>query len=126
MPDLILIEKLELGAHIGVTEEERTEAQRLTVSLTLEPLRGLADSRDRINKTIDYAVVCASVQSLAYSRPRNLVETLAEEIATHLLRRFPLNRVEIDLRKYILPDAASVGVRIERSLMSSQSVSFVR
>lgn len=126
MPDVIFIQQLELGAHIGVTDEERAEPQRLTVSLVLEPQRGLTDLRDRINKTIDYAAVCLSVQKLAYSRPRNLVETLAEEIANHLLRRFALSRVEVELHKYVLPDTASVGVRLERTLDQSKGVSMVR
>ncbi len=126
MPDIIFIRQLELGAYIGITDEERAEPQRLTVSLVLEPQRGLADLRDRINKTIDYAAVCLSVQKLAYSRPRNLIETLAEEIANHLLRRFALNRIEVELHKYILSDTASVGVRIERTLDQSKGMPKVR
>lgn len=126
MPDVIFIQQLELGAHIGITDEERAEPQRLTVSLVLEPQRGLADLRDRINKTIDYSAVCLLVQKLAYSRPRNLIETLADEIANHLLRRFALIRVEVELHKYILADTASVGVRLERTLDQSKGVSTVR
>ncbi len=126
MPDVIIIEKLELGAHIGVTEEERAEPQRLTVSLTLEPTRGLADLRDRVNKTIDYSAVCLAVQKLGYARPRNLIETLAEEIATLLLRRFPVNRVVVELHKYILADTEHVGVRIERASSADTGVSYIR
>ena len=39
MADRILIESLELTAFIGVPDEERAAAQRLTVNLVLEPIR---------------------------------------------------------------------------------------
>ena len=48
-------------------------------------------------------------------RGRALIETLAEEIAAELLARFPLQAVELELRKFILPDTAFVAVRIRRS-----------
>jgi len=40
--DQIHLEQLELSAHIGVPEEEQAEAQRLAVTLTLEPRRGFS------------------------------------------------------------------------------------
>jgi dihydroneopterin aldolase len=48
------------------------------------------------------------------ARPRLLLETLAEEIAAELLARFPLRAIDVDLRKYILPDTAYVAVQIRR------------
>ena len=47
-------------------------------------------------------------------RAISLIETLAEEIASLLLRRFALNAVEVELRKFFLPDAEFTGVRIRR------------
>ena len=43
-----------------------------------------------------------------------LIETLAEEIAALLLKNYLLAAVEIELRKYILPDTEFVAVRLRR------------
>src|SRR5262245_36281491 len=114
MADTIIIQSLELRTHIGITGEERAEAQRLTVSLKLEPARGFLDLEDRIERTIDYDKVCREIRQLADGRSRNLIETLAEDIARVLLASYPLRAVEVELRKYILPDTEYVAVKIRR------------
>jgi dihydroneopterin aldolase len=114
MPDCILIEALELSSHIGVPDEERAAAQRLTVSLVLEPLRDFPELEDRIENTVDYFALSEFVKTLSLARPRRLIETLAEDIATELLARFPLRAVEVELRKFILPDTKFVAVKIWR------------
>ena len=114
MPDRIRIESLELSSYIGVPAEERAAAQRLTVSLVMEPIRDFRTLEDRIENTVDYFAVCEFVKALSLARPRHLLETLAEEIAAKLLTRFPLRAVEIELRKYILPDTAFVAIQLRR------------
>jgi len=114
VPDLILIDTLELSAHIGVPEEERQAPQRLTVHLTLQPQRAFHDLGDDIANTVDYFAVAKSVQALAREHPRRLLETLADEIAMHILGRFAVEAVEVELRKYILPDTAFVAVKLRR------------
>ena len=114
MNDRIIVENLELQAHIGITSGERANAQRLTVSLILHPLREFSALDDRIENTVDYAKVCEAVRLLASLRPRNLIETLAEEIARLILSDFSVRAVDIDLRKYVLPETAWVGVNIQR------------
>ena len=114
MPDRILIDSLELSSFIGVPDEERAAAQRLTVNLVLEPLRDFTALGDAIENTVDYFRVCEEVKALALARPRRLLETLAEDLATHLLARFALHAVEVELHKYILPDTAFVAVALRR------------
>ena len=114
MADRILIEALELSSFIGVPDEERAAAQRLTVSLVLEPIRDFRALSDQIANTVDYFVLSECVKSLSLARPRRLIETLAEEIAAELLARFALRAVEVELRKFILPDTRFVAVRIRR------------
>lgn len=121
MPDAIRIEQLELSCFIGVPDAERAAPQRLTVSLVLEPLRGFQGLGDDIAQTVDYFTVCEVVKTLSLDHPRRLIETLAEEIATTLLSRFPLAAVEVELRKFILPDTAFVAVRLRRERQASLS-----
>jgi len=114
MSDCIRIEALELSSHVGVPDEERAAAQRLTVNLVLHPDRDFADLDDRIENTVDYFAVSEGVKALSLARPRRLIETLAEDIAAELLARYPLRCVEVELRKYILPDTQFVAVSIRR------------
>lgn len=114
MPDTIHISKLELSAHIGVPDEERVAPQCLTVSLVMEPLQDFSQLGDDIANTVDYFAVAKAVQALAGERPRKLIETLAEEVASLVLTRFAVRAVEVELHKFILPDTAFVAVRLRR------------
>ena len=113
-PDLILVSNLELAARIGVTDEEQSRPQRLAVSLTITPAHGFDGLSDRIENTVNYAAVCEAVRALASGLPRRLIETLAGDIAAEVLARFDCMAVEVELRKYILPDTEYVAVRLSR------------
>lgn len=110
----IHIERLELETVIGVPEAERGSSQRLTVSLALTPWSRFEEMRDEIERTIDYAAVCARAQAVARERPRKLIETLAADLAAMVLAEFPCQRVELELRKFILPQTEYVAVRLMR------------
>ncbi len=112
--DEIRIEELELFARVGVPEEERAAPQRLTVSLTLEPRQAFHDLGDDLARAVDYAAVCAELQRFVAGRQDKLIETLAHEMAEHLLGRFAIARVELELRKFILPETRYVAVRVAR------------
>lgn len=114
MADLILIDSLELSAHIGVPEEERAAPQRLTATLRLEPQTGFDKLNEQLERTVDYFEVCRAVQALAAARPRKLIETLASDIAAEVLARFAVRAVELELRKFILPETAFVAVQLRR------------
>ena len=114
MEDSIVVSQIELQAHVGVPHAERGRAQRLTVSLRMEPVRGLAGLGDNIDNTIDYAAICVAVRHEVEARPRRLIETVAEDVAALLLARYPLRAVEVEVRKYILPGTEYVGVSIRR------------
>lgn len=113
--DEIHVANLALNVRVGVTDEEQAQPQRLTVSLTLRPMRGFAGLEDRIENTVNYAAVCAAVRALAADHPRRLIETLALDVAGEILARFAVASVEVELRKYILPDTDYVAVRLARS-----------
>ena len=114
MRDQIVISQLGVSAFIGAFEEERKRPQRLRVSLVLEPRRDFKNLADTLENTVDYDAVSRAVKALAAEGVRLLVETLAEDIAAHLLAHYPLAAVEVEVRKYILPDTEFVAVRLRR------------
>ena len=113
--DEIRIEALELMARVGVPDLERAQPQRLTVSMTLQPRCAFGDLGDDLARTVDYAAVCEDLRRFVAGRADKLIETLAHEMAEHLLRCFGLARVELELRKFVLPETKYVAVRVARS-----------
>ncbi len=114
-PDRIEINRLQASTHIGVPDDERATEQTVLITIGMVPAQGFVGMRDEIHNTIDYAKVAGEIQELAASRPRKLIETLAEDCARLLLENHPLAAVEIRIDKHILPDADSVSVSIHRS-----------
>ncbi len=113
--DKIQIEELAVDATIGVPDEERATPQRLLFSITLVPRTDFADLRDDLERTVDYAAVADEVRTFVSRRAVKLIETLADELAANLLERFTLREVEVEVRKFILPQTKYVSVRVIRS-----------
>lgn len=114
MPDTIEIRRLRISTHIGVPDEERATPQTLLVTIRMTPAQGFDGLADEISRTIDYYAVSQEIEALAAARPRHLIETLATDIADHLLGNHPLHHVAISIEKHILPNTECVAVHIER------------
>ena len=108
MIDRIHIEQLEVHARVGVDDSERAQLQRLSLNVTFWPKR--SGPRDHIADTVNYSEVAAALKQFVGQRDYRLIETLAEEMAGHLLSRFPLRKVAIEVRKFVLADANHVSV----------------
>lgn len=112
--DVVRIEQIEVLAHIGVPDEERSQSQRLTVSVHFWPSRGAGELNDNIDNAVNYAEVCDEVRRFVQSRRDRLVETLADALATQLLDSYAIDRVAVEIRKYILPEVKFVSVTVTR------------
>jgi dihydroneopterin aldolase len=113
--DQIHIEQLEIFARVGVPEKERATPQRLTVSITLWPKQDTRDLGDQIGRTVNYSAVAEEAKSFARDQSVNLIETLADGLAMYLLGSFAIQKIEIELRKFVLPDAKYVSVTVTRT-----------
>ena len=114
MKDTISIAEIQVECHIGVSDEERSVAQRLLISLELEKDFLAAAQDDDLDKTIDYHAVWIRVKEICSEKERRLIEALAEEIAENILREFSPETVRVEIRKFIIPKTRHVAVRIER------------
>jgi 7,8-dihydroneopterin aldolase/epimerase/oxygenase len=112
--DRIHIEQLEVSTHIGVPEKERATRQRLTVSITLWPRHNAQDLGDDIDKTVNYSAVAEATKSFVHDQSLNLIETLADRLATHLLAKFAIQKITLELRKFVLEDAKYASVTVTR------------
>lgn len=112
--DTILISDLEVMYRVGVTSAERGKPQRLLVSVELETDFRRAAETDRLGETIDYQSVCDRLSRFGEGREWQLIETLSVEMAELLLAEYSVRRVVIELKKFVIPQARFVGVRITR------------
>ena len=113
--DTIEIRRLRVSTLIGVPDEERAVSQTLLVTIRMTPSQGFDGLADEISRTVDYHAVSQEIETLAAARPRRLIETLAVDIAGHLLGNHPLVHVAISIEKHILPNTECVAVHLERS-----------
>ena len=115
--DSIIVRDLRVKAHVGVTEEERSEAQLLVISVELYTDLRRAGMSDDLNDTVDYGRVTAEIEELVTTTETSLLESLAEKIAGHIAAMPGTNGVSVEIAKDAPPIAQEVGcvaVRIER------------
>ena len=113
--DEIRIEQLEISARIGVPEEERVTPQRLTINISFWPYQQMRDLADNIHNAVNYSVVADETKSFVRGQSVNLIETLADQVAAHLLKTFPIQKVTVEVRKFALSDAKYVSATVTRS-----------
>ena len=113
--DRIHIEELEVSTQIGVPEEERAAPQRLTVSISFWPYHGARDLADKLERTVNYSAVADEAKNFVRNQSVNLIETLADRLAMHLLKTFRIQKITVELRKFPLEDAKYVSVIVTRS-----------
>jgi dihydroneopterin aldolase len=100
--------------HIGVTDEERREPQRIEVDVELHVGLEEAGRSGDLHETIDYQDVCLAVREMLESNRFHLIETAAGRLLDALLERYPASRSVVRVRKFVLPRVAHVEVQMER------------
>lgn len=115
MTDEIRLRGLRAFAHHGVFEHEKADGQEFIIDLDVRiPLAGLGDD---IGNTINYGTLAEDVVAAVSSEPVDLIETVAERIASVVLGH-GAESVRVELHKPSAPIAApfdDVSVVIERT-----------
>jgi 7,8-dihydroneopterin aldolase/epimerase/oxygenase len=123
--DEIFLEGLRFYAFHGNNPEERVQGQRFLVDVTIATDLRSAGKSDVLDQTISYSAVYRRVREIVEGEPRNLIETVADEIAGTLLAEFAAARaVTVTVRK---PEVAikgaildAAGVRVHRKREQSE------
>lgn len=100
--DELAVTGIECYAHHGVFEFERTAGQRFVIDLTLGFDTAPAAASDDLQQTVDYGSLVSAVVAAVESEPVDLVETLADRIATLCLSRDRVEWARVTVHK---PDA---------------------
>ena len=100
MTDKFILTGLEVFGRHGCSAEERKYTQPFIVDAELYFDISKAAATDDLADTIDYVAVLADIKAIVEGTSRNLIETVAQEIAAVLLSNYPiLDAVKIILRK---------------------------
>ena len=121
--DQIVIKDLEVFYRVGVSEQERAQPQRLLLTVEMAHPFAAAAGRDDLEQTINYYTVAQRLLRFGEARSWKFIETVAVEIAAVVLREFAPKRVSVEVKKFVLPEAACVSVRVSRALPRRRRVS---
>ena len=100
MADRIELKGLTFHANHGVLSHETEHGQAFTLDITCWLEFAEAAATDDLTKTVNYAELAQLAHGIATGTPRQLIETVASEIADTALARFnQLHAVEVTLHK---------------------------
>ena len=104
MADKIILTGIELFGRHGCSELERKYEQPFVVDVELSLDLSQAGKTDDLGDTIDYVSVMNDIKKIVEGTPRNLIETVAQDICKFLLKKyFLLDTVKIVLHKVAPP-----------------------
>ena len=115
--DRIVIKGLRFHGYHGVSESERQVGQKYEIDVELTCDLSTAGVTDELAHTIDYEQVVNLIVEIGAERSFQLIEVLAETVASAVLERFPVHEVRIDVKKLSPPiehQLTYAGVKIRR------------
>ena len=115
MPDRLILHDVAISCRLGVQEWERRTPQSVWIDLELAIDAGRAASTDDVRQTVDYAQLITAIKELAQAQPYQLMETLADKIASLALRQSGAPRVRVQVKKRALAEVGYAAVEVERT-----------
>ncbi len=113
--DLVFVHGLRVEVLIGVHAWERELRQVLLIDLDLAADVRAAAARDALSDTLDYQALAERVRGFVSATSYQLVESLAEALASLLIEEFAIPWLRLRITKPgAVPGADAVGVLIER------------
>jgi dihydroneopterin aldolase len=116
--DRIELRGLAVRGHHGVFDFERRDGQEFVVDVTAWLDLAPAAATDDLTKTLHYGELAEQVAAIISGEPRDLIETVAGEIADSVLTDTRVTAVEVTLHKPGAPiplQFADVAVVVHRS-----------
>jgi len=113
--DRILLEGLSFYGFHGVRPEERTLGQQFLVDLSVYLDLSKPGDSDLLSDTISYTDLYQTVKAVVQDETYNLLEAVAQTIATRVLASFPVEAVWTRVTKLSPPIAGviSKGASVE-------------
>jgi dihydroneopterin aldolase len=113
--DIIFIRELRVDTVIGVYDWERSIRQTVVLDLEMATDISRAAGEDSLQHTLDYAAISARVSAFIEESEFQLIEAMAEQVASIVLSEFAVPWLRLRLSKPgAVAHARDVGVLIER------------
>ncbi|MCE9514564.1 MAG: dihydroneopterin aldolase [Mycobacterium sp.] len=128
MADRIELRGLAVRGNHGVFEHERRDGQDFIIDITLWIDLAAAAASDDLNDTYDYGVLAQRAADIVAGPARDLIETVAAEIAEDAMTDERVHAVEVVVHKPQAPipltfsDVAVVARRSRRSRRGGQII----
>jgi dihydroneopterin aldolase len=113
--DKIFLDELKVDTIIGIWEWERRIRQTVVIDLEMSADIARAAATDEVADTLNYKSVAKRIQGFVADSSFQLVETLAERIASIIREEFDVAWVKVRVNKPgAIRGSKAVGVLIER------------
>lgn len=113
--DTVYLKNYVVVAKHGYYKEEHAKAQRFVVSVIVRTDVQMAGKSDDLSETLNYELIRKFVHDILMQSPHDLIESLAEEIASHALLHPKALSVEVDISKPDIWNDCTPGVMIVRN-----------
>ena len=111
----MFVRDLEMVASVGVYAHEKIRPQRIRVSIDLMVAPRPPGARDILETVLSYEDIVKATRAIVGEGHVHLIETLAERVAEACLAHSRVAAVKVKIEKPdVFPDAATVGIEIER------------
>ena len=113
--DRIIVEGMRLYGFHGGSPEEQSLGQPFMVDMEAELDLSVAGKSDNLDDTVSYTHLYRVAKEVMEEEPKNLIESLAEEIARRALDAFPIQAVRVRVTKTRPPIKGAVlsGTAVE-------------
>ena len=116
--DKLIIKNLEVYGFHGVEPETDKSGEKYIISAELQLNLKEAGDTDRLENTVHLVQICNEIAEIFTRNKHKLIERSAEELATHVLLKYPIiNHVTMSIKKPWVPAGMTVdyaGIEIER------------
>jgi dihydroneopterin aldolase len=99
MSDRIELRGLKVRGYHGVFEHERIDGQDFLIDVSLDVDVSAAARSDQLGDTVDYGALANAIADIVGGEPVNLIETLADRIATACLIDARVRGVTVSVHK---------------------------
>ena len=97
--DKIILKRIRFHGHHGVPEAERQIGGHYEIDATLRCTLENPGRTDALADTIDYSEVVTRIVEIGTQQSFQLIEALAEKIATVILEQFAVDEVHLIVKK---------------------------
>jgi len=116
--DKVFIKGLKIQTTIGFYSWEKEIKQTLVLDLSMAWNTAEAAKNDELAKTLDYAEISVALDEFCNKNPVDLIETLAERIASFIMETYSVPWLNLKVCKPgAVHNADTVGVEIERGTL---------